>query len=758
MSVKGKGLVRKITKRQALAYEKTVPNRRGVTALVELNGPGSYEQRYKRAQQILNSNSKGKKMAKGKKKKVMTKAQYAKKFKGKSKKVIDSFYGNYLRVVSGKLKPGKKKRGSKKKMKTHARGRKKTNRHVLRFRKNEFGAEGGMTGFDDYEAPAGSRDDGYAEYGAEGQVIGYGGGGGGGGSSPASPAAKAAKRARAAGKSPKAAYVAVQLKRGRSQKQAENDWKLHSRGAKKKPKKKVGKKATKKAAAPKSFRRLKLQLGKRARKTYLYRGQHNKICHIPEFAYLGYGSLKAAKAASGTQEYAAKRAALIARREKAAAVAARRIMAGKDIFTPNEGIKTFEAWKAEQMNANKKKAKKKGKKGRKLTKAERRKISLRNLKKAHAARRGGKKGSRKAKKARKSTSKKPWMKGLRAAHAARRAGKGKRKGRKHTTKRRIKKSFRAMTGRSWAVRVTPARRKKGKKRGSRGMVSIHLRKNYRRNFGGAFTSDLVKVVKVGALVLSGYVLHRALTKALDTYGTAKITAVTDSPYRGLMSSAVVALVGIPGAIWAGKKAHVDVAPVVGGMAASLLHGALLAVLNAAGQAGAVNYLSGYAEGGGRAYRGMGEYYSFKPRQVFNGMGEFYEVLPQSGFGLDTAQLRQAAGSYPMEAVGFTQASGGMGAAVTQAAGAAGEYIVYGAEGMGDYEEVVPTGSGVATNDGIRPNLHEAEQALNIVEAAGSMGDLPSQMTVDPTVAQRPVAGEPGGSRAGILAGGDGIFG
>jgi len=749
MSAVGKGRVRKITRKQALAYNKTIPNRMGVTSLVELNGRGSYEEHYKRAQRILNSNPKGKKMA-GKKKKVMTRAQYAKKFKGKSQKVINAFYGNYLRIVSGK--------GVK-------RGKGKARKHTKKYRIRVTGAGYKLKANRKRARRNMSQDE--PEWGERAEQAESDFGGRMYPKRTRGPAKKKGKKTakKAAGRkasTPRSRYIASRKRLGRSPKQAASDWKLHARGKKHKATPKKTKKAHKGRAA-KPFRRLSVRVAGKTRKTYLYRTAKGRYRHLPEYALLGFKSQKArekaAKTEKGSLRISRKLESISRRRQRAAMLAPRRIMAGKDIFSPNAGrIVSFEEWKKMHANA-KKKGKKRVKKTRKGQTRKQLAASRRNVKKAQAARRRKGKGRKHPKKTRKSMSKKPWMKGLRAAHAARRAGKGKKrktsKSRKYVSRKRSK---RVMSGTKWTIRHTAGKRGRGKKRGRKAMYSIHLRRNYSRNIGGAMVSDLTKVVKFGTLIFSGYVVHRALTKVVDNYATAKIAALATSQYRGLISSVVTAAVGIPGAMFLGRKAHVDVAPVVGGMAASLLQGVLMTILNAAGQQNIAGYLSGYADGGSRAYRGMGEYYSFKPQQVFNGMGEFYEVLPQSGFGLDTAQLRQAAGSYPMEAVGFTQAPGAMGAQVTQAAGAAGEYIVYGAEGMGDYEEVIPTGSGVATNDGVRPNLHEAEQALNIVEAAGAMGDLPSQMNVNPTVAQRPVAGEPGGSRAGILAGGDGIFG
>lgn len=699
-------------------------------------------------------------MAKAKKKKMMTRAQFAAKLKrkGRSAAQVAGLWKGYSRLMTtGKMGRGKgkaRKRGKKYRIRVTGPGiRLRANRKRMRKNAIEWGS------------------------GASAMGLGSSSGGYGPSEGPSGKRASAAatRRRRAAAKKAHAKKGHRAVKHTRKLTKAERAaisrrnlkkaWAARRGTAKKHAKKAKKHTAKKHTRRTNPFKRISVRIGGRTRKTYLYRTPKGRVRHLPEFALLGYKSAKAgdraARKPGGYERISRRGDKLIARREKLAAMAQKRIMAGKDVFSPNAGrIVSFEEWK--KMKANKKRGKKKGKKGRKLTKAQRAVISRRNLKKARAARKGHR-GHKKTKKTKKHVVRKHGKltkaqraaisrRNLKKARAARKGHKrSKKTGKRHASKR-------YMTGTKWALRYSPGKKGRGKKRGRKAMYSLHLRKNYRRNFGGAMVSDLTKVVKFGTLILSGYVVHRALTKVVDNYGTAKISALAGSQYRGLISSVVTAAVGIPGAMYLGRKTHVDVAPVVGGMAASLLQGVLVTILNAAGQQNVAGYLSGYADGGGRAYRGMGEYYSFKPRQTFNGMGEFYEVLPQSGFGLDTAQLRQAAGSYPQEAVGFTQAPGGMGAAVTQAAGAAGEYIVYGAEGMGDYEEVVPTGNGVATSDGVRPNLHEAEQALNIVEAAGAMGDLPLQMNVNPTVAQRPVAGEPGGSRAGILAGGDGIFG
>jgi len=44
------------------------------------------------------------------------------------------------------------------------------------------------------------------------------------------------------------------------------------------------------------------------------------------------------------------------------------------------------------------------------------------------------------------------------------------------------------------------------------------------------------------------------------------------------------------------------------------------------------------------------------------------------------------------------------------------------------------------------------------QAAAGFGDLPLEQTVQPSIRAMDIPDMPGGSRAGILAGGDGIFG
>ena len=152
------------------------------------------------------------------------------------------------------------------------------------------------------------------------------------------------------------------------------------------------------------------------------------------------------------------------------------------------------------------------------------------------------------------------------------------------------------------------------------------------------------------------------------------------------------------------------------------------------------------------------------------MGSYYEIpQPTSGFGQPMVMQAAAGMGQPMLAQAaagmgqpmLTQAAAGMGnAQLTQAAAGTGEYIAYGASAIGEYDEAPVSSIGFHTNEGIYPNLHSAEQALSVAEAAAGVGsaEIPLQSTVNPTMIADPISDLPGGSRAGVFQGGDGIFG
>jgi hypothetical protein len=119
------------------------------------------------------------------------------------------------------------------------------------------------------------------------------------------------------------------------------------------------------------------------------------------------------------------------------------------------------------------------------------------------------------------------------------------------------------------------------------------------------------------------------------------------------------------------------------------------------------------------------------------------------------QLTQAAAGY-----GNNSMDGDDSPIVTQAAAGTGQFMAYGIQGVGEYDEVGTSVQPMTMDEGIAPNLHSAEQALSVAEAAAGVGslDVPLQSTVNPTVIADPIDELPGGSRSGVFQGGDGIFG
>jgi hypothetical protein len=505
------------------------------------------------------------------------------------------------------------------------------------------------------------------------------------------------------------------------------------------------------------YRAIRARVGPMSRRTYKYKTKGGAVRDIPDYALLGFKS--AAQMRQVTRSGSAKRQAATARRlqklterrERDAERAAARIRAGRGMFTPNAETLTFEEWEHMRPNRSKKKASRK----KKLTKAQRKKISLRNLAKARAARKK-KTGGRK-----KTTSKRRKTTSVRRAAAKRRTSTKKRVVRRR--RKLTKAQRRAISLRNLKKARVVRRSKRGRvkvKRVSRSRVSVYAanrrrgRKTYRRNQGSyavnQFASELGNALKLGALVMAGFAIHRALTHAVDEYGLKKIEALNTgsvAPYRGVISGFLTAAIGVLGAVQFAPKDMKN--PVAAGMTASFIHGAIVTVLNQQGQSAAVAYLAGYPDARGRAY---GSYYTTRPQM--SGYGSYYQT-PTAGFG--QPMLTQAAAGMGQ----LRQAAAGMGQPmVTQAAAGTGEYIAYGVQGIGDYDEMPVTTRPVVNDEGIYPNLHSAEQALTIAEAAAGVGsaEIPLQGTVNPTMIADPISELPGGSRAGVFQGGDGIFG
>jgi len=350
----------------------------------------------------------------------------------------------------------------------------------------------------------------------------------------------------------------------------------------------------------------------------------------------------------------------------------------------------------------------------------------------------------------------------------------------------------------------PAKGKKARKRAKRDeewtpwaarqkFAKNRRRRTYRKNVSGsAYVEELKNALKIGGMVTVGYVAHRALTKLLtDQLSKTSMYEAGSSleKYKGLISSAIVTAIGVPLTVRAIPTAKTATA-IAAGIAASFIHGAIVELLKSSDNEDAkkaATYLSAYPNAEGSAIspgsmgsyyltgQGTGSYYTTQPGEVYSDYttqpGEVYSdsgsshspMLSQAaaGYGdITDAQLRQAAAGYGQSPM-LSQAAAGMGAELTQAAAGTGEYIAYNLSGIGEYEQTsVTMGRPSSTDEGIHPNLHSAEQAISQAEAAAGVGsaNVPLQNTINPTVIADPIGDLPGGSRAGVFQGGDGIFG
>jgi hypothetical protein len=564
--------------------------------------------------------------------------------------------------------------------------------------------------------------------------------------------------------------------KGRSRAQAEGDWRLH-RGMK--PKSKPPRYA--------GYKRPTVKLpGRKTRRAYVRKTASGRYSHLPDWAVMEYASranyLKARRA--NTESYQRRRAKLTARRQRAAkrAVASaerasRRASEGKNlgggmigIFSPNKGELTA-------MRPNKRK--KRRTKAQKLA-------SLRNIKKAQAKLRKRRSGKKRVYKRKRTYKRNITLRTKRSAAAKKAARTRKRNALKRSAaakkaaRTRKRKSYKRNVRKLVLRKAAPRRGKltlrkaKPKRRIIRRRKPLVLRKartrragtkrRYRRNISGPqFMTELTGALKVGAIATGGFVSHRALAHLIDNYGLGNIEAFKTgglAQHRMTIAGVAAALVGIPVAtkLIPGPKAR-TLMPFVAGMATSLLHSVVVKVANMLNQPTVVGYLSSYTNAPGRAY---GSYYSFKPHQTYRGYGargygEYYQMqglgqLRQAAAGV--GQLRQAAAGMGQ----IRQAAAGMGQ-IRQAAAGAGEYIAQNVNGIGEYEQVATGRTPMQMNEGIYPTLNHAERALSVAEAAAGVGrnDVPLQSTVNPMMTADPISDLPGGSRAGVFEGGDGIF-
>lgn len=724
-----RALARKITRKQARSYDRMTPNRRGVTALSEVNGRGSYAKRYAATRALL-KNKKARATAKRKRHAGGTSAAAA--------------------LYRAQLKKGRSAAQARATVAMlHGRSAASAASHKKSKRSSA--------------APK-----------------------------KRSTAKKKSVRRALPGKS-KSAFIAGQKRKGRSAAQAEASWRLLCQHVPK-----VTRSCVAGKARPNRAR-------KSARKNAGYRLRSSRLRPITGHSYLRAKP----NARAAAQALSSHRRELRALRDRRTA---------RSAASPNPGrrsaVLSFEEWKS--MKKNKRRSAKRGKK---TTKRKSRKgfAAMSKSARCAAARKGGRKTAARRRKARpcdttgrktkrrasarKSTGRKrkttkkrkSTKKRSRRRHptkvAAKRATKRRKSARKPTTRKRRKstKKRQSAYARGWErtfgkKKMTANRRRRRRARRNNGTTALsvrrrrpytikaksfmanrrrHRRRHLRRNVPGAqFKAELMTAFKYGGIVTAGFVGHRVLTNLLDKYALSKFDALNTgsvAPWRKVIAAGIVAAVGIPVTVRALPK-HAGVA--AAGMAASFIYGLVMVALQKLEQPEMLEAVSAYPDAPGYAqYSGYGSYYEYQPRQVYggaSGFGEYYEY-----------------GDPHVE-----QAAAGFGGGLQQMyANPVGEYYAYGAEAIGEYEAAAGYGGGAEmTHEGIYPNLHSAEQALNVSEAAAGIGfgaegplltqaaagygygDLPLENTVDPLIRAMDIPDEPGGSRAGILAGGDGIFG
>lgn len=609
----------------------------------------------------------------------------------------------------------------------------------------------------------------------------------------------------------KESFVSAQVVRGRTRKQAEAAWRLAHR----RPKKKGGRRRVAKSTWGK-FKTLRARIGRVSLQTFLYpkKGKRGKkrLAHLPEYAVLGYASRADMRRRTGTDKgraaYEKKKSALERRRERLAEQAARRIRAGRGMFSPNPGATiSYEEWK--EMQSNGRRGRRKGRKGQSR---KQRLASLRNLRKARAAlrRRGGggrkrkvtrKAGRRRSGAGRKRMGQRRWM-----AKMTRRHGRKRAKAIRRMLSRRHGRRFRPNNG----AGLSPNRRRR------------HGRRRFRRNGTDLWIGQLKRAFGAGAIIVIGFGGHRALSKLFDEHALSKVGFLQSekiAPYRPLISAGLVAL---PGVILAYKFAPKYAAVATAGIAGSFILNLLQAGLVAAKQDKVAGYLSGFGE---YTYApGLGEFYATQncggrpcapgscPPGSWGGGGGGYRpalpppatyvppppmevrpdmprpIVPVTPDGGGTYARRPARPDYARpvrpgmarlpapggaapQIRGFGDwtpaqaACAGMGADGPYQAGCGvydagvGEYVAMGPMSAlgGGYEM---SGCGptplMSMDEGIAPNLASAEQALSIAEAMS--GDLPSIPTITPTDQFVPVGTDYAGDRQAVFAGSDGIFG
>ena len=492
------------------------------------------------------------------------------------------------------------------------------------------------------------------------------------------------------------------------------------------------------------YRRLSMTdpLTHRKRLSYLFKSKSGKVRRIPTKALLKYSKSK-----KFTQ------ATIDALRKKAA----ERILSRGGVFTPNP--------------------KKRGKKMRlhRVRRASAKKFSWtskrgRALKKAIAARRRMSKNPRRVKSKARRLKVRVYRKRTKRGTSVRvsvrsnkkRTARKTRRARVTVKRRRLKRGTRVTITaranrkhrrRSHAKRrVSPNRkhRRMHAKRRTHANRKRHMRSN-RRHYArrNSFFSSFLEVLKTGAIVGAGFLVHRiavnvindmllfstdatgAQTGLLGKMGMTEINAAkTDTDKVAAMKKwGVIAMITKPILGLAVVAAGVPLAGAVlpkhrlelgGGMVASLIQQAIIAGLNLANDTNnsmhtAIQEISGYES----PYALHGKM-SIMPRytpvgEYFQPMGEYFQ--PMSGLG-----------AFSQAAAGFSQAAAGMGAYTQAAAGlrqATGEYFAPSdIKGIGQYEgageqALLPTTVPTSVDDGIRPDT-DLDRILDLAESAAGM--------------------------------------
>lgn len=587
-------------------------------------------------------------------------------------------------------------------------------------------------------------------------------------------------------------FIDEQVAKGRSKKQALATWKLLRKRSLA-----PGSTAKRKSRAPRKsptygkgqYKALKAKAGGKTHDTFLYKTASGRTKHIPDHAILGFSSYremqKVYKSGSEKERSSLSKRlhTLMDRREKAAQRAAEKVRQGTAWFSPNGKVITYKEWKKTTMKPNKAKKSRKKKSTTKSTfvarvmRKGRSRAQANSLWKAiqtnKAKGRKKKATPKKRATAKRSTTKRRTTSKRRSTKKA----SSKRKATKSRKRKQTPKARRAaVRNLKTACKKVSRMKANGSKASSRSRYaySKSFRKNgkkksYRKNAAGAqYKMELMNAFRYGGIVTGGMLVHRIASNALNKNLDGMEMFAKSSPgYRSTVSSVIVALIAVPLTVRVLPK-HAGVA--AAGIMASLLYGLAKDGLAKLDKPELVQAISSYPNADGYAqYSGVGAYYEYSPHQVFSGAG---------GLGHDGQMLTQAAAGvgefYEVGpgAQGVEQAAAGL---QQMYANGTGEYYATGMEGFGEYESVPYEGGPQPyTYDGLQPNLHSAEQALNVAEAASGLGGhgggevltqaaagfggIPLQSEVDPMIRALDIPDSPGGSRAGILAGGDGIFG